>query len=118
MTTINVVDPELVPPFGQIPSPNFRMATLSEVRASLLAKAIAALPAASLSVLTETVSVPGRQGAPDVRVLAYRPANVQVHFRYCSISTIPRYKYVLLRREKPQKRELRDCAALPSFGTP
>lgn len=77
MTTINLVDPELVPPSGQIPSPNFRMATLPEVRAGMLAKAIAALPAESPSVLTETVSVPGLNGAPDVRVLAYRPAHVQ-----------------------------------------
>lgn len=70
-------DPELVPPSGQIPSPNFRTATLPEVRANMLAEAIAALPAESPSVLTETVSVPGLSGAPDVRVLAYRPAHVE-----------------------------------------
>jgi acetyl esterase/lipase len=75
MTTIHLVDPELVPPSGQIPSPNFRAATLPELRATMLAKAIAALPADNPSVLIETISVPGLNGAPDVRVLAYRPAD-------------------------------------------
>ncbi|MCB8877918.1 alpha/beta hydrolase [Acidisoma silvae] len=40
----------------------------------MLEKAIAALPTESPSVLVETVYVPGLNGAPDVRVLAYRPA--------------------------------------------
>ena len=44
MPTLHLVDPVLVPPSGQIPSPNFRIATLPEVRASMSATAIAALP--------------------------------------------------------------------------
>jgi len=50
MTTIHLVDPELIPRSVQIPTPNFRTATLSEVRGSMLAKAVASLPAASRSV--------------------------------------------------------------------
>jgi len=77
MTTIHLVDPELVPASGQIPSPNFHTATLREVRESMLAKAVASLPAESASVSVETVRVPGLNGAPDVRVLSYRPTGVE-----------------------------------------
>ncbi len=77
MTTIRRIDPELVPPSGQIPSPNFRAATLPEVRANTLAKAVASLPAESPSVSVKTVNVPSVSGAPDVRVLAYRPTGIE-----------------------------------------
>jgi acetyl esterase/lipase len=73
MTTIRQVDSQLVPPSGQIPSPNFQTATLSEVRESMLAKAVASLPSDNPSVSVKTVRVPGLNSAPDVRVLAYRP---------------------------------------------
>jgi acetyl esterase/lipase len=77
MTTIRLVDSQLVPPSGQIPSPNFQTATLSEVRESMLAKAVASLPSDNPSVSVKTIRVPGLNGAPDVRVLAYRPAAAQ-----------------------------------------
>ena len=73
MDTLHLVDPELVPASRQIPSPGFRRDTLTEVRASMLAKAVAALPADDAAVAVETLSVPGPGEAPPVRVLAYRP---------------------------------------------
>ncbi len=77
MNTLHLIDSELIPPSRQIPSPGFRSDTLSEVRASMLAKAIAALPADNPAVSVETLSVPGAGDAPEVRVLAYRPTGVQ-----------------------------------------
>ena len=77
MKTFQLLDPELVPLSRELPSPNFRTATLPKVRASMLAKAVAALPANTASVSVETISAPGLNGAPDVRVLAYWPAHVE-----------------------------------------
>ncbi len=74
MDTLAFVDPELIPPSRQIPSPGFRRDTLSEVRSSMLAKAISALPTDDAALSVETLKVPGPANAPDVRVLAYRPA--------------------------------------------
>lgn len=80
MNPLTMVDPDLIPSSGEIPSPDFRADTLLEVRASMLAKATAALPANDPAISVETVYVPGRNGAPPVRVLAYRPT--QVHGPY------------------------------------
>ena len=77
MDTLSLIDPELIPPSRQIPSPGFRKDTLRDVRASMQAKAIAALPADSRAVLVERLTVPGQGNAPAVGVLAYRPAQVQ-----------------------------------------
>ncbi len=77
MNTLHLIDSELIPPSQQIPSPGFRSDTLREVRASMLAKAIAALPADNPVVSVETLIVPGPGDAPEVRVLAYRPTGVQ-----------------------------------------
>ena len=77
MKNIALVDPELVPPSKDIPSPNFRAEILSNVRAAMLQKAITALPPDNSSVSVETVTVPGLDKAPDVRVLAYRPTEAE-----------------------------------------
>jgi acetyl esterase/lipase len=77
MKTIDLVDPELVPSSRKIPSPNFRADTLAEVRASMLAEAVAALPHEDSSVSVEAIRVPGPHGAHDVRVLAYRPTQAE-----------------------------------------
>jgi hypothetical protein len=71
MSTIDLVDPQLVPPDKDIPSPNFRTDTLSQVLESMFAKAVASLPTESPSVSVKTLRLPGLNGAPDVRVLAY-----------------------------------------------
>ncbi len=80
MDTLHLVDPELLPPSKQVPSPGFRRDTLTEVRASMQAKAVAALPADDAAVSVETLNVPGPGGASLVRVLAYRPTQLQGPF--------------------------------------
>ena len=80
MDTLRLIDPELIPPSKQIPSPGFQRETLTEMRASMQSKAVAALPADTAAVSVETLSVPGPSGAPPVRVLAYRPTRVQGPF--------------------------------------
>ena len=77
MDTLHLIDSELIPLSRQIPSPGFRSDTLPEVRVSMLAKAIAALPDDIPAVSVQTLSVPGPGDAPEVRVLAYRPVGVQ-----------------------------------------
>ena len=77
MDTLHLIDSELIPLSRKIPSPGFQSDTLPEVRVSMLAKAIAALPADTPGVFVETLSVPGPEDAPEVRVLVYRPAGVQ-----------------------------------------
>ncbi len=77
MDTLHLIDPELIPPFGDVPSPGFRTDTLTEVRASMLAKAVAALPADDDAVRVETLNVPGRGDDPAVRVLAYWPTRAE-----------------------------------------
>ena len=76
MDTFSLIDAELISPSGQIPSPLFRKDTLRDVRAPMLAKAVAALPADTATVSVETLSVPGEGAAPQVRVLAYRPTQM------------------------------------------
>ncbi len=77
MKNIALVDPELVPPSKDIPSPNFHAETLPDVRAGMLQKAVAALPPDDLSVSVETIYVPGLGDAPDVRVLGYRTSQAE-----------------------------------------
>ncbi len=77
MDALASVDPELIPPSTQISSPGFRIDTLAEVRTSMLSKAIAARPASDAAVFVETLSVPGLDDAPEVRVLAYRPRELR-----------------------------------------
>ena len=76
MNPLDMVDPDLIPPSKNIPSPGFRADTLAEVRASMLAKATAALPPGDTAVSVETLHVAGKDQAPEVRVLAYRPTQV------------------------------------------
>ncbi len=73
----SLVDPELLPPSKEVPSPQFRTETLPEVRAAMMDKAVAALPPDNPSVSVETIYIPGLEGAPDVRVLAYRPVQAE-----------------------------------------
>ena len=77
MDTLHLIDPELIPSSKQIPSPGFRADTLTEVRASMLAKAIAALPPDDAAVSVQTLSVASQSDAPQVRVVAYRPTQVR-----------------------------------------
>ena len=72
-----MIDPDLIPPSGSIPSPGFSLDTLPEVRAGMLAKAIAALPADNPAVSVGELHVPGTSEIPPVRVLVYRPTQVQ-----------------------------------------
>ena len=71
-----LLDPELVPPSQEIPSPIFNLDTLSQLRAEMLKKAMAVFPVSGgdPSVATATIQVPGSDGAPPIRVCTYRPA--------------------------------------------
>ena len=77
MDTLDLIDPELIPPSRSIPSPGFHADTLKEVRASMLAKATASLPSDTTAVSVETLHLEGKNPAPPVRVLAYRPTQVR-----------------------------------------
>ena len=77
MNTLALLDPELVPPSGQVPSPGFNRDTLKEVRKGMFAKAVAALPGSDPAVSVVELSVPGPTGAPPVRVVAYRPTGIR-----------------------------------------
>ena len=77
MDPLDMIDPDLISPSRTIPSPGFRADTLTEVRASMLAKATAALPSDDDAVFVDTLRVAGKDQAPEVRVLAYRPTQVQ-----------------------------------------
>lgn len=74
MKSAQLVDPELVPNSGRFPSFDFHVATLPAMRAEMASKAVAALPAEDSTVLVSSFLVPGPMNAPDVRVVAYRPA--------------------------------------------
>ena len=75
MTTKHLVDPELEPLIGLFPKLTLTKEALAETRASLaqgMAQAAAAAPAFPTVERTDR-KVPGLNGAPDVRVLVYRP---------------------------------------------
>ena len=75
MTTKHLVDPEIVAMLDLFPQLQFTPETLPRVRADLAAmnaQMAAGLPAVPDIEVTER-SVPGPQGAPDVRVLVYLP---------------------------------------------
>jgi len=74
MKSYHLLDPELIPANQQIPSPGFRLDSLSQLRADMLKKAVTASAACEdPSVETATIHVPGPYGAPAVRILSYRP---------------------------------------------
>ena len=72
VTEHSLVDPELVPFLGAVPSFDFRPETLADTRRDA-AGTIAPPPVAGPPVTREELSVPGPEGAPPVRVLVYRP---------------------------------------------
>ncbi len=75
MTTRHLVDPELVAMLDTFPSFTFTPESLALIRTSLKemnAQAHPDLPDFSAISVSEH-SVPGPQGAPDVRVLVYQP---------------------------------------------
>ena len=77
MNTLHLVDPALIPPSNRIPSPGFRAETLTEVRASMLAKATTALPSENPAVKVETLHVELPEKGPAVRMLTYRPTQAR-----------------------------------------
>ena len=77
MTTRHLVDPELDPALDQFPDFAFTTETLPQIRAAeaeMLAQEAAGLPAYPDIEVTER-TVPGPEGAPEVRVLVYIPKN-------------------------------------------
>jgi acetyl esterase/lipase len=77
MKSRHLVDLELVPSSGVFPSFDFRAETLPALRLQMQKSAIAALPPENPAISVETLHVPGPDGAPDVRVVAYRPVGVE-----------------------------------------
>lgn len=75
MTTRHLVDPELVAILDQIPTPVLTAETLRQIRAMSF-RASADLSQSSALSVSERF-IPGREGAPDVRVLVYLPNSVQ-----------------------------------------
>src|SRR5579883_1186234 len=78
MSSRHLIDPEIVPILDLFPAQKFSAATLPQVRATFdksFAEQYASLPDFPDVIGTEQY-VPGPQGAPDVRVLIYRPKNV------------------------------------------
>jgi triacylglycerol lipase len=77
MQTKHLVDPELASVLDLIPSMNFSQEALASIRAAMAELAGAMPSPEGLPVSVETITVPGPDGAPPVRVLAYRPTNVE-----------------------------------------
>ncbi len=78
MTTRHLIDPEIAPMLDMFPGLNLTVESLPQMRAFLNemnAQALAGLPESPDIAFTER-HIPGPQGAPDVRVLVYRPKNV------------------------------------------
>lgn len=78
MTTKHLVDPEIVSVLDVFPGFHFTAESLPQIRASsseMFAQMVAALPEFPNVVESER-HIPGPQGAPDVRILIYRPKNV------------------------------------------
>lgn len=73
MKSEHLVDPELLPFLGFFPAGGLTIETLPELREAMNAMLAATPSPEGLPVSVETVMVPGPAGAPDVRVVAYRP---------------------------------------------
>jgi acetyl esterase/lipase len=83
MTTKYLVDPELVAILDQVPAPVLTAETLGQTRAkakmavaAMISQVSADLPQFSALSVSERF-IPGRDRAPDVRVLVYLPTSVQ-----------------------------------------
>jgi len=78
MQTKHLVDPEILPMLDTFPRLHFTPDTLAEIRAVLaetFEQTKTPLPDNDTITMTEHY-VPGPHGAPDVRVLLYRPTNI------------------------------------------
>lgn len=76
MTTEPLVDPELKPALEAAPRMEFVGEGLLATRAAIKERASAVAIPEGLPVSLETLTVPGADGGPPVRVLAYSPTNV------------------------------------------
>jgi acetyl esterase/lipase len=74
MTSRHLVDPELLPVLDVLPAEVFSAETLPAIRDNFVALLALAPVPETPPVTVETLFVPGPVGAPDIRVLAYRPA--------------------------------------------
>ena len=78
MTTRYLVNAEFLPTLDMFPELHYTKEALPQIRASsneMNAQALSALPETP-DIATSEHRIPGPQGAPDVRVLIYRPKNV------------------------------------------
>jgi acetyl esterase/lipase len=75
MTTRHLVDPELAAALEAMPSRDIAAENLSQVRAQRAEMLAAAPPPTVTDVDVSERTIPGPTGAPDVRVLVYRPQN-------------------------------------------
>jgi acetyl esterase/lipase len=78
MTSRHLVDPEILPMLDMFPELNLTTESLPQMRAMLKemnAQILAELPAFPTIAVVER-RIPGQEGAPDVRVLLYRPQNI------------------------------------------
>lgn len=76
MTTRHLVDPELLPMLDLLPPTSVSADVLAEVRARTDALSLAAMGEATAAVAVTERLAPGPEGAPDVRLLVYRPAGL------------------------------------------
>lgn len=76
MTTRHLVDPELLPMLDLLPSMAVSSDVLAEVRARTDAMSLASMGEATAAVAVTEHFAPGIDGAPDVRLLVYRPADL------------------------------------------
>lgn len=65
------------PPSGVFPSFDFHTETLPALRVQMQKSAIAALPPENPAISVEAIHIPGPEGSPDIRVVAYRPSGVE-----------------------------------------
>jgi acetyl esterase/lipase len=76
MSSAHLVDPELVAGLAMLPVLDFSVVDIVAVRAGLAAMRGAAPVVDVPGVVTEEITVPGPEGAPDVRVVVHRPREV------------------------------------------
>lgn len=75
MKTRHLIDPELLPMVDNFPAVRWEEGTLAEVRA-LMEQIGAAIPTPDVPVDVRESRIPGPEGAPEVPVVIYRPADV------------------------------------------
>lgn len=77
MSSEHLIDPELVAGLDMLPTLDFSVVDIVQVRALLAASRGGAPVVEVPGVVTETIAVPGPKGAPDVRVVVHRPAETK-----------------------------------------